>query len=183
MTEVKDLVRTDLQEVTKLLVMARETIGEEVLIGGIQIIEKKLVGDSPIRTPDDVIGELSLPKDYPLLEKFHSSMLNVAQEEETQRPDVGVQVSLAEVALYAQTDFRSLRGRFNTSIVIYAYVLGLIMSSKPHYLKLERIDYPITVGENWQIENGRHRAFALRALGSEYVQSSGIDHWIKVTRV
>lgn len=38
----------------------------------------------------------------------------------------------------------------------------------------------ITIGQDWSVQNGRHRALALACLGEDFVRGAGMDRWIRV---
>lgn len=86
------------------------------------------------------------------------------------------------VAAYGQGDWDQLEGRSGRSAVDYLYDLGKVLSSELAYTAVFDPTDAIEVGEQWRIENGRHRAVTLRVLGAQYVEEKGLDHWVAVRR-
>ena len=97
-------------------------------------------------------------------------------------PDVLPNPLATDVATFGQCNWIQLKGRGGKDITEYLYELGKVLSSEFAYTSVfDEID-AIKIGKQWKIENGRHRAMALRALGPQYVDGRDMDRWIVVRR-
>lgn len=132
---------------------------------------------------DRKLIKIPTPSNYPDEETFRQD-LNSALVAKPRRSLTGIppypKVILA--AEYGQADWQAVRGGGEVELEDYLYDLGKIMGNQYVYTTLFGESDPIVVGENWQIENGRHRVLALKALGPEYIALSGMERWVAVER-
>lgn len=97
-------------------------------------------------------------------------------------PGVPKRPLATDVAEHGQGDWSQLEGRGGRNAVDYLYDLGKVLSSELAYTSIfDRTD-AIEIGERWRIENGRHRALTLRALGTQYVEHKGMDRYVVVRK-
>ena len=139
-------------------------------------------GLSALQTRLDVHSRLPEPAGYPSREVFEHNLARTYAETRAPLPRLPSQVFASEVATYGQSDWSKLTSRGLASGVDYLYDLGKILASEFAYtVAFNEID-AIEVGSNWKIENGRHRALALRSLGSKYVSAKGMNQWVEVRK-
>lgn len=119
---------------------------------------------------------------YPTLEEFEEALVRVMVEERPSwLPEVYRDPNATDVSRFGQADWRRIQDRTGKGTLIDdLYNTGRIMSSEFHYRNIFEEGDEIEIGNGWNITNGRHRAFALRALGERYVQGSGMDNWVTV---
>jgi len=137
-----------------------------------------------------------LPR-YPSIKEFGKNYSNILRAskvpvnpnamfpaKESELPDVPRIPLATDVAQYSQYDWRSIKGRGGTDDLHYLYNLGMFMLNPFKYKTTFEEDFKdiIKVGPQWSIENGYRRALALRILGPEYVEKSGMNRWVTVRR-
>lgn len=143
-------------------------------ISQLQKISQKL-HDAQVRPP--------VPADYPTKEEFETRMARAISKStiSERAPRVPEDPFASEIAEYGRTNWREVDGR-ERSLLDHIYGVGIILSNELAY----RATFPesdrMLVGDNWQIDNGRHRALALRTLGSDYVARHGMDRWVKAEK-
>lgn len=122
------------------------------------------------------------PDDYPTREEFEERVRELAQGRVSVVYDTeGAELTASSVATFGETNWGGVQPRTGT-LVDYLYDLGKVMCSEFHYRAIfESID-AIKVTPRWEIDNGRHRSFALRVLGENYVREKGLDEWVAVRR-
>lgn len=123
-----------------------------------------------------------IPEDYPSLEDFANAFQQViANRITTEQPDaVPSEPKATQIAQHGRTNWDEVTGR-GLGLLLYSYGLGVLMSSRLAYTNTFRED-TIKVRDDWQIENGRHRALTLRTLGPEYVVRSRMNGWVKAQK-
>jgi hypothetical protein len=88
-----------------------------------------------------------------------------------------------DVATYAHTDWGSVASRDGrTALARYTRDLATIICDPVAYsLNIDpRRDGIIRLNTDASIENGRHRALAMRSLGPDRVEQSGMGGWVEV---
>lgn len=135
-----------------------------------------------IQDLDRKLIEIPTSPNYPNFETFRQNLAEAVVQKKARRslPEIPPYPKAIQVAEYAQADWQTVWDRGGIEIDRYLYELGKIMSSQYVYNTLFGESDPIVVGRNWKIENGRHRALTLKALGPLYVAQSGMERWIKV---
>lgn len=128
---------------------------------------------------NDRTKNLQPPTYYPSKREFAEKLNDFKQRKAKDLPPVWNDITILEVATYAQSDWSHLEGRGGTSIVDYSYELGKLISDEIAYTMTFEPGDEIKVGENWSIENGRHRALVLGTLGEGFIKHSIMDLWIK----
>lgn len=133
---------------------------------------------------DRKLIEIPTPPDYPDIETFRQNLAEVVNPKAAPRAliEVPQYPKAIQVAEYAQSEWQAIKGRGEMETDRYLYELGKVMSNQSVYTTLFGESDPIAVGEGWQIENGRHRALTLKALGPLYVAQSGMDRWVEVQK-
>lgn len=139
-------------------------------------------GLSALQMRLDVKSRLPEPAGYPSKELFKHNLIQVYREKRGSLPHLPRQVHASEVAKYGQSDWSKLTSRGVQSGVDYLYDLGKVLASELAYTVAFNQTDALEVGSHWEIENGRHRALSLRALGPKYVSRIGMDRWVEVKR-
>jgi hypothetical protein len=93
-------------------------------------------------------------------------------------------VSLLDVIQHGHTDWsevQSRTGHLPTEIRGIASVMAdpVAYHSWAHEAQGRPADH-ITIGEDWSIQNGRHRSLAAVCLGEDFIRESGMNQWIRV---
>lgn len=123
------------------------------------------------------------PDGYPSKQDFEHNLRDVYRRQGFERlPRLPKTIQASDVAKYGQSDWIQITGRGVESGVDYLYNLGKVLSSELAYTTAFDQTDLLAVGSDWKIENGRHRALALRALGVSYISRIGIDRWIEVRK-
>lgn len=120
---------------------------------------------------------------YPSRAEFADRYRQVIRERPStpgHRP--GLYPEASDVATHGQYDWAEIDGRSDIPIVDYIYNIGRVMSDRISYGQVFDRDDAITVDDTWHIENGRHRALALRVLEEPYILQTGMDRWVIVAR-
>lgn len=126
---------------------------------------------------------LPTPPNYPSRDGFRDKLNEIYQARGTEQlPAVPRRLRATSVAEFGQGDWRELEGRGGVDVVDYLYNLGKVISSELAYTTTFDATDAIEVDDSWRIENGRHRALALRVLGSRFVDNQGIDRWVEVRK-
>ena len=125
---------------------------------------------------------LPAPTDYPDKEDFQQRLIELHAARGEKLPGVPRRPLATDVAEHGQGDWSQLEGRGGRSAVDYLYDLGKVLSSELAYTSVFDKTDAIEVGERWRIENGRHRALTLRALGTQYVEHKGMDRYVAVRK-
>lgn len=126
---------------------------------------------------------LPAPKNYPSEDEFKEDLHTIFRERHMEGlPRVPRRPRATQVAQFARASWEELNSRGGVGAVDYLYELGKVMSSEAAYTTIFGESDLIEVGERWSVENGRHRALTLRALGSGFVRDSGMDRWVLVQR-
>lgn len=94
------------------------------------------------------------------------------------------EVSLSDVIQYGHTDWSEVQartGHLPTEIRGIAHVMAdpIAYHSWAYGSQGRPADH-ITIGEDWSIQNGRHRSLAALCLGEDYILDSGMSQWIPV---
>lgn len=131
------------------------------------------------RAINDRRKNLRLPSNYPTKREFAERLNESKKKKTTNLPSVWRDLTVLEVARYAQSDWHHVEGRGGKTILDYSYELGKLMSDEVMYAMTFKSGDEIKVGENWNIENGRHRVLTLKTLGEEFIRSNRMDLWIK----
>lgn len=126
--------------------------------------------------------DLPTPEGYPGKKVFDERVARLSQNVGEAPYAVPQKPSATEVAQYAQGDWERLEGRGGKDIADYLYQLGKILSSNFAYAATFDETDAIEIGDDWKVENGRHRAMALRALGHEYIDEHSMDRWVSIRR-
>lgn len=140
-------------------------------------------GLSALQARLDVNSRLPEPVGYPSREVFEHNLLQVYRETRGSLPRLSRQVYASDVAKYGQSDWSQLTSRGVQSGVDYLYNLGKVLASELAYTAAFDQADALEVGSHWNIENGRHRALALRSLGPKFVAARGLDRWVEVEKV
>lgn len=122
------------------------------------------------------------PSHFPGEVEFSRSLRRVLTE--TQRshlPSVWQGLTASEVAAFGQSNWRRLDGR-GKSLGEYQYGLAMAMCDELLYTLQIKHDDPIKISDGWRVDNGRHRTLALRTLGENFVESAGLNNWVRVER-
>lgn len=119
------------------------------------------------------------PKWYPLFWEFEYIIESLPAEKPFYRDLASKGVKASDLAQYAQVD-KDLMGRGGISLSEYLYNLGIFMTNAYAYKLMVPDSDAIKIGEDWKVENGRHRSLVLRIFGKDNIESIGMDHWVKV---
>lgn len=170
----------DLSAQTKNLLRAR--IQSILAALGIKSLED-YKGLAALNERLSVKSRLPEPKGYPAREDFEHHLRKVYHDQGHERlPEIPRIIQASDVAKHGQSDWIHLTSRGIKSGVDYLYDLGKVLASELAYTASFDQTDALTVGLHWNIENGRHRALALRALGSTYVSAMGMDRWVEVIK-
>ncbi len=123
------------------------------------------------------LTKIPTPDDYPSKEEFSINLQKIEREEK-KNMKTPPYISVGGVAENAQCDWSKVGGRGQDRLK-YLFNLGKLISSEFHYKNMFEGD-DIDIKENWEVENGRHRALVLKILGLDYV---GSMNWVKVNNV
>lgn len=133
---------------------------------------------------NDRLFNLPIPPGYPKKETFTAGVaeiyLNLGREQFPRLPE---QIQATDVARHAQTDWYQILGRGGTKTIDYLFEMGKLISSEFAYTSFFDHSDAIEINEGWQVSNGRHRSFALRALGENYVADKNLNQWVIVKRI
>jgi hypothetical protein len=128
-------------------------------------------------------ANLPTPPNYPRKDQFHERLrflYDIRGEEPL--PALPREPLVSDIAQFGQADWSEIEGRGGVGVVDYLYDLGKLMCSELAYsVAFDETD-PIVVDSQWRVENGRHRALALRVLGSGFVRDRGMDAWVLVLK-
>lgn len=94
-------------------------------------------------------------------------------------------VSLLELIRYGHTDWSEVQARTGdlpAEIRHIACVMADPLAYHPwaYGAPGRAADHIAIDGEDWSIQNGRHRSLALACLGEDFIRSSGMDRWVPV---
>lgn len=130
-----------------------------------------------------VKSTLPNPEGYPSKKEFEQKLWTVYQQQGNEvLPKVPKSVNASDIARNGQADWSQLTGRGVKSGIDYLYDLGKVLASELAYtVAFDKTDI-LEVGLHWNIENGRHRALALRSLGFDYISATKMDRWVEVKR-
>ena len=191
-------VQENLEELDKLLARLVEKSGDldpevkEAIRAKIQGILATL----GLQSLDDIRGlmalhervhqgvrNLPMPVGYPDKSDFEQRVLELIQATRPESlPGVPKNPLATDVASHGQNDWHALEGRGGKEITEYIYELGKVLSSELAYTVTFDEKDAIEIGEDWSVENGRHRAMTLRILGTDYVEEQNLDRWAKVRK-
>ncbi len=133
---------------------------------------------------NDRLFNLPSPSGYPKKEIFITSVARIYQDfGREQFPRLPEQIQATDVARHAQSDWYQILGRSGMKTIDYLFEMGKLISSQFAYTSFFNSQDPIEIGEGWQVSNGRHRSFALRALGENYVAGKNLNQWVEIKRV
>lgn len=128
-------------------------------------------------------NNLPTPPGYPNKELFGQNFIALYNERGHKNlPNVPRQPLASQAAEFSQCDWSQLEGRGGKNAVDYLYDLGKVLYSKLAYTVTFDSTDPIAIGNQWNVENGRHRALTLKILGKQYVEETGMDDWISIQR-
>lgn len=119
------------------------------------------------------------PDWYPPLWKFEDIIERLLRDNLVQRDLVPQNAKASDLAQNAQVD-KDLMGRGGISLSEYLYNLGIFMTNAYAYKLMVPDSDAIKIRDDWKVENGRHRSFVLRIIGTENVEKIGMDQWVKV---
>ena len=140
-------------------------------------------GLSELQERLQIKSRLPEPKGYPSKEDFEHHLWEVYNTQGHERsPRLPKIVQASDVATNGKSDWSQLTSRGVKSGVDYLYDLGKVLASELAYTAVFDQTDLLAVGSDWKIENGRHRALALRSLGSAYVSKMGMDRWVEVVK-
>lgn len=123
------------------------------------------------------------PPGYPDKEDFEQRLATLHRTQVREAlPGVPRDPLAIDLAQNGQGDWSQLEGRNSKRVVDYLYDLGKVISSELAYTAVFDPTDAIEVGEQWRVENGRHRALTLRVLGVQYVEEKGMNRWVAVRR-
>jgi hypothetical protein len=99
-------------------------------------------------------------------------------------PPADTRVSILDVVQYGHTNWsgvQSRTGHLTTEIHRIATVMADPIAYHAWAFEAQghAADH-IAIGEDWSIQNGRHRSLAAICLGEDFISSAGIDTWIPV---
>lgn len=124
-----------------------------------------------------------IPSDYPIEESFVRNMEEVISERKpSYRPWVGQHITASEVARFGISDWNRVKGRGGKDTIEYQFELGKLLCDELAYIQVFDDSDRIRIGDEWQVQNGRHRSLSLRSLGESFAISVGLDGWVKVER-
>lgn len=136
------------------------------------------------RRVNDRLFNLPSPSGYPAKETFIASVARIYQDlNREQFPRLPEQIQATDVARHAQSDWNQILGRGGMKTIDYLFEMGKLISSEFAYTSFFDHSDAIEIGEGWQVSNGRHRSFALRALGENYTAGNNLNQWVEVKRV
>jgi len=128
-------------------------------------------------------SNMPTPAGYPDKEAFGQRFVALHEARgHKDLPGVPRRPLATHVAAYGQGDWSQLEGRSGKNAVDYLYDLGKVLSSELACTTVFDPTDAIEIGEQWRIENGRHRALTLRVLGMQYVEGKGMNYWVAVRR-
>lgn len=165
---VKKNIRARIQQ--KLLALGIKNIDDPLLL--------ELVSQAHRRRDSIVTG---LPESYPRKDDFVARYRKILQEppQGTLEP-CNHNPELEEVLENAYTEWETVKGRGSLDTEEYLYELGKVLSNRNVYEILFPENDAIAVNPDWSVENGRHRVFALKCLGSPYIRRKGMRDWVEV---
>jgi len=133
---------------------------------------------------NDRLFNLPSPSGYPAKDIFIAGIahtyLDLGREQFPRLPE---QIQATDVARHAQSNWYQILGRGGMKTIDYLFEMGKLISSEFAYTSFFDHSDAIEIGEGWQVSNGRHRSFALRALGENYVAGKNLNQWVEVKRV
>jgi hypothetical protein len=123
--------------------------------------------------------DIPTPPNYPSFEDFAQKFKEVSDHtfKETDQ-ECTTNPTLREICDWSKVSVEELQKRGSKSLEHYLYDLGKLICHRRGYQFIFQED-PITVRPNWVVYNGRHRAVALKCLGNDYIQESGIKSWVE----
>lgn len=130
-----------------------------------------------------VKSRLPEPAGYPTKQDFENQLRYAYHTQGHEAvPKMSRNIHASDVAEYGQTDWSKITSKGVSSGVDYLYNLGKILACELAYTAAFDQSDVLTVGQHWNIENGRHRALTLRTLGPDYVSATGMDRWVEVAK-
>lgn len=128
-------------------------------------------------------SNIPTPPGYPDKEYFKQRLTALHQAEgHEDLPGIPSRPLATDVAQNGQGDWSQLKGRNSKTVVDYLYDLGKVLSNEFAYTAVFDSTDPIEVGDQWRVENGRHRTLTLRVLGETYIEEKGMNRWVAVRR-
>jgi hypothetical protein len=126
-----------------------------------------------------------LPPAYPTKQEFYERFVQTVATMGTEKlPPVPEDVSASDVAQFTRTDWTKVENVNKLPLVKYLYDLGQIMSNHAAYEVMFTEEDPVSISNTWVVQPGsEYRSFALRCLGWQYVNESGMNAWVPVKTV
>lgn len=125
------------------------------------------------------VNKRIIPDWYPTIGTIRTIIYRLYSEAQHASEEVPKTVTAGDVAEFAQVD-HELKGRGDLDLAEYLHALGIFMINEYAYKLMIADSDAIKIGEDWKIENGRHRSFVLRIFGKKNVEKIGMDEWVKV---
>lgn len=171
------------QELTAIARQAvRNQINNHLLAIGVNGIEDYEGLMAVYERINDSFQKLTPPLNFPSKEEFQRKLAATKSQSKQDLPPIPQQVSATEVAMYATGDWLEVEGRSGASLLDYLYKLAIIMSNKVAYTTIFDDKDAIQINQEWQIQNGRHRALALKSLGANHIRQNGMNSWVSVRK-
>lgn len=121
-------------------------------------------------------SNIPTPSGYPDKEYFQQKFTALHRAEDHEDlPGIPRHPLATDVAQNGQGDWSQLEGRNSKAVVDYLYDLGKVLSCELAYTAVFDPTDAIEIGEEWRVENGRHRVLTLRVLGAPYVEEKGMN--------
>lgn len=121
------------------------------------------------------------PPAFPTKEEFKESLIGIIRKSnKVPRSRVTENPSASDLARNGTYNWGEIVNQGGGDTLNYLYDLGKIMTHPGLYDVMFPDSDPVTVGRDWRIRSGKHRALALRTLGPEFVSRSGMDRWVTV---
>jgi hypothetical protein len=141
--------------------------------------------EAPPIPQDRLDKESSALISYPPIEMFEyllNEFLDVyyVQKHPEINPPENPQAS--DVAQFAHADWKEILNQGNEDIILELHKLGNTMFNESVYRNEFNENKTIVIDNNWQVVNGQKPALALRILGKDFVEKSGINKWVKVEK-
>ena len=145
--------------------------------------EKGVYELTQLRIKMNMPGELqATPPGFPTKEEFERSLRVVIESPVgVDLPPLPARLTAQDVASNAQYSWSEVKGR-DTTALDYLYGLGKVMAVPYMYQEFFSETDRISIGDNWLVENGRHRSLVLRILGRRFVGTHGMNDWVLVQK-
>lgn len=124
-------------------------------------------------------ANLKQPKGYPSFEDFNTRLEAIQSEVIPMTEKCKQDPNVSALRQNGRLSFDEISARGGASLAHYLYDLGIVIANERAYEFVFKDD-PISINEDWKVENGRHRTASLKAMPDEFIYSSGLNNWVKI---